>query len=827
MLYKGYFKTNKEESILVEIITGNSTENDSIVTDLVFSGESPVIISTESDGLFSPIKSRSCTVTLVAEQPYYDMYSGTSHGTKLHVYNCDTAECLFYGYVTPCAYSQPYNYLNTIEIEAVDALSTLQDYQYKYLSSNNDPSIVTIADLLKYCISFAEYPGRILVPFDGHKMSIAKQMNKYPFELEMINDDNFFEDNEDHDSMTCYEIIEEICNFYGMTLVPMGEDLIFIDYERISKATSSNNVFKWKDIKDGKVYDIDVLAPTLTIDSYAGEDQTIELDEVYNKAIVTADIYDVDSDKACPQLYDDSKFFTYYKLWSSGTNKNGDPDYEFQNRYYYLWEKTSFDYLNKTSMWQNYKNQWFNNFYSFYDNFNYPLDKPDYDSGRSWPLPFYGIGCMPFQYYVHKAEDVIPVDQNWNDMMMFNYESEAVMNKYTNNSISGTASENYWLDTFYNDNWGKKPVLTLHAADDLVFSSPLKSGKRGYFLFKGDLLWSVYTEYDKTRYHVWSDNGGVCMLPLKDAMGLNQQWAGSNHRPALNVTGIGINGVIVNRGWDILKCRLSVGDKYWNGTYWVTSPSTFWIPYHEKDVKDGKEERMMWNQWNKPVTNHDYTCGISDECWAIPVNDTDYLMGEVKFEIFMPRIPWHNQIKTNNGYIKFDDFKGRMTPCAFMQNLSFEFKMCDTETNYIYGYISDDDSDDDVEYSNVIYDNNVTEMDDLKLKINTHNVVKPFAKSYIIEPTYSNNTIQLPYKYHTDGFYDASEDVVRRQEYNIVHKYVEHYRNPKKIYNCVVHGYFNPFEQVQATCLPNTKLCVDEQSYSVKEDINEVKLIEY
>ena len=96
MLYKGYFKTNKEESILVEIITGNSTENDSITTDLVFSGESPVIISTESDGLFSPIKSRSCTVTLVAEQPYYDMYSGTSHGTKLHVYNCDTAECLFW-----------------------------------------------------------------------------------------------------------------------------------------------------------------------------------------------------------------------------------------------------------------------------------------------------------------------------------------------------------------------------------------------------------------------------------------------------------------------------------------------------------------------------------------------------------------------------------------------------------------------------------------------------------------------------------------------------------------------------------------------------------
>jgi len=60
------------------------------------------MISQSSDGIFSPIKSRSCTIKLVTKDELFDIYSGSSHGTSVAVNNLTNSECLFYGYVTPC-----------------------------------------------------------------------------------------------------------------------------------------------------------------------------------------------------------------------------------------------------------------------------------------------------------------------------------------------------------------------------------------------------------------------------------------------------------------------------------------------------------------------------------------------------------------------------------------------------------------------------------------------------------------------------------------------------------------------------------------------------
>ena len=128
MKYTGRFKNIKEETIQVNIITNNSTAQE---TEIRFADESPVVITQESsDGIFSPIKSRSCTITIVTNDVYLDMYSGSSHGTKVIVNNLTTGECLFYGYLTPCEYNQPFTYLNELELEAIDAVSTLKDFRY-------------------------------------------------------------------------------------------------------------------------------------------------------------------------------------------------------------------------------------------------------------------------------------------------------------------------------------------------------------------------------------------------------------------------------------------------------------------------------------------------------------------------------------------------------------------------------------------------------------------------------------------------------------------------------------------------------------------------
>lgn len=62
---------------------------------------------------------------MVTKEIYSDIYSGTSHGTSIVVNNLSNGECVFFGYVTPCQYNQPLLYNNEIEIESVDALSTL------------------------------------------------------------------------------------------------------------------------------------------------------------------------------------------------------------------------------------------------------------------------------------------------------------------------------------------------------------------------------------------------------------------------------------------------------------------------------------------------------------------------------------------------------------------------------------------------------------------------------------------------------------------------------------------------------------------------------
>ena len=35
-----------------------------------------------------------------------------------------------------------------------------------------------------------------------------------------------------------------------------------------------------------------------------------------------------------------------------------------------------------------------------------------------------------------------------------------------------------------------------------------------------------------------------------------------------------------NKGWECLKLEVSCGDKYFNGSSWTTTPSTFWINFH-------------------------------------------------------------------------------------------------------------------------------------------------------------------------------------------------------------------------------------------------------
>jgi len=105
MLYYSEFKSLENHSnkvYRVELLTNN---DDSTSMELKLAHRSPVVITNDSDGLFSPIKSRSCTITIVTDEIIPDLYTAENQGVTVLVKNKTDNEILFEGFLTPCAYS--------------------------------------------------------------------------------------------------------------------------------------------------------------------------------------------------------------------------------------------------------------------------------------------------------------------------------------------------------------------------------------------------------------------------------------------------------------------------------------------------------------------------------------------------------------------------------------------------------------------------------------------------------------------------------------------------------------------------------------------------
>jgi hypothetical protein len=152
-MYKGEFLNTKNELISVCIgLSGADTRN-------IRLADNPVIITSVSDGIFAPIKANSCTVKIITETVYSDIYSNTAQGTPVIVKNETTGTVLFYGYVTPNIYNQEYVGVDLLEIEAISAISSL-DY-FKYAKINN---VTSWYDIIKGCLQKAGYYTQFYFP---------------------------------------------------------------------------------------------------------------------------------------------------------------------------------------------------------------------------------------------------------------------------------------------------------------------------------------------------------------------------------------------------------------------------------------------------------------------------------------------------------------------------------------------------------------------------------------------------------------------------------------------------------------------------------------
>lgn len=815
MKYEGRFRTLKDEMIQVIIITNNDVSQEE---EIFFADESPVMISQSSDGIFSPIKSRSCTIKLVTKDVYFDIYSGSSHGTSVAVNNLTNSECLFYGYVTPCQYNQPYLYNNEIEIEAVDAISTLQDFKYSYL--NGKESSVAIIDIIKKLMEIAGYSGKIYMQYNANKMRAA--LNYTPTQFEYINDDIFFED--DGEASDCYAVLEEICNFYGISCVPYGNDVFFVDYQVIAYVEDDNLLYTdLKSLVNSTFY----ITDSITKEDYAGDDQNLEMDEVYNKINIKADVAEVKDDDLGVNPEDDAKSSTYYDTRIDAGERSDGKKWAIASRYFEYIQST---YANDNSdNWQTPINcniiadsvgyKLAGRFDKTYPSISLARMAFPYGNGAGTFNTIVGQCCLPTQQFGYESTKEMPYSAKWNNMLSF-FTQGYWLHKYYKEDNVGALSEDLqhqWETFIYEQRLGGyKPVL-IYNSPKYVNYSPAESDKTSYLCFTGNLLYQRECNYDKVHYNVWTINEDTNYCD-----GINTPLTEFGCSGTDNAYSRRKGDADYNKGWNMLKLKLSIGNKYWNGSQWTTTESTCFIPYHKDNVVTD-DECLIWTGWNKPVTNHNYTYKVNKDAFVIPINKEDNLQGYLHLEVYMPKIPWNNQLYRENNYLRIN--YNNIPPVIFMKD--FGLTLCSTDNSEKwYDVFEDDEEDDDIIYSNPIDSNNVTDMDDLELKINTYNSQKPIAKSYIIEPSIvDGKVVEDSFKYHTAGFYDNLIGNYKRQEMNLVDKYYNHYSEPKKIYNCVVHGYRAPYKCVQCTAISG-KYIVDEQSYDLKADVNELKLVE-
>ena len=287
MLYTGVFRSVSDVKYTVEIVTNNSREES---VKLTFSSE-PVVIETDSDGLFSPIKSKSATITLITKDIYFDLYSSAAQDVPVTIYRNENV--IFCGYLSPCVYSQDWDYNTEFELEAVDRLSTLQYYKYEIDSLSYGLQTLSFSTLIRKCLKKAGYSKYFYYPTN----SLLTGAGSKAFILDYFgcNESNFFDDDEEATPWTYEDLLTEICNFCGVTCVPYGENVYFIDYACINNNDLIFDKYfvKGNEGSQGKITSRQV---TITKDSYKRGTPELSLDEVYNKIEVSCSIYEYGKD---------------------------------------------------------------------------------------------------------------------------------------------------------------------------------------------------------------------------------------------------------------------------------------------------------------------------------------------------------------------------------------------------------------------------------------------------------------------------------------------------------------------------------------------------
>lgn len=677
MIYSGEFADINGTNYKVQITTEGNTPSELTL------GVPPFVTEMDSseDIIYKPVKYQSATVKIISGDYLLDIYSGTAQGTKVELLQGN--EVKWTGYVTPNLYDMGFDEdREEVEIECIDALSTLQYYKYQSANKGVVRFVDIIDSLLSKCNAYQHYyiSGNIQLEDRG---SILDKL--------YISEQNFFDEKEDADqtdndvAWTCQEVLEEICQYLGCTAIADGDSVYFLDYDAIKNGVNTYYRYAVGDANHNELVTVQ-FSKQIQASDYSENGATLSLDNVYNKVTVEDDFYKFEN--VIPDMFENLVNITKAsdtELASSTNVNNGMYGEVVQSEVSNAGDKTNNNmivmldrtYNPQKSQYKDYNAV----FVKYFTNPNYKFYKYN-GTTRSEVTELNYTDTKNFHGAFIAKFGVKKLDETFSDMQQAIIQMAGgqitLDNWLAKNQISSVDFSDYIVlinsatDHISNDNITDYPYLETRANID---TNALFGGANSYLVISGSV-----------NFHYFSDDP----YPIPESE-----------------SDISEGRYTIDDGEGYLLAKLQWGDRWWTGSYWSTREATFKIPYVKDGAKsdDRRADNLMFKD-NAFVNSVTWRIGTKAKGHLITIDNDVLLDGVPILTLYKPYDPTY----TSHGqYYKSN--------CVFLKN--FQIKAIVGDPTF------SDANDTDTVYTNVINDAYCTELDEVKFKICTNDLKNP------------------------------------------------------------------------------------------------------
>lgn len=691
MKYFSQFKDVNDQLYTVNIIT----DGDGSTTKEFTLGGSP--FTTEMDNsdkiIYKPCKYQSATIEMVSQDYNFDIYSSTAQGTKVQLLK--DSEIVWTGFITPNLYDQGFNeFRETISLEAIDGLSTLQYYKYTPVGKNKD--IVSFISIINHLISQCHSYSYFYISDNIQKDNTT---NSSINESLYISEQNFFDEKNENETdndvaWTMQEVLEEICQYLGYTCIAEGDSVYFLDYDAIREGINTYYKYTVDNIAN-PTKETKVFHKMINENDHSENGASLSLDKTYNKVKVKDNLYDFNL--AIPDPFDDADNITSYNEnyedeWETGYNSmeklyHYNPTTKFIEFWGTAYSPEKSPHQRDAYVVVQYKKNPKFKCYKYNDKLEDVTAL--YEGGLNYKDTQNFSGATLASMWVNHltldddTEIKAKTDLNSPLLVTTTWADIRDGNKYT--SLECIANALHLIQPSYSDY-----IILCSQSDESTTTYINNKNYQNYPYFET-------TEYIDTNDLYGSPNASLllsgsycfsgiprnrkCMFPL-DNMDVDPK-DGDN-----SITDL------------FIPAKLQIGNLYWNGVDWTKSEAFFNIEVEPSNGNSNRLDNYMDRFLNFRNTVS-WGSNITHKGTLIKLPEV-LVKGEPKLTIYKPY--GFNTKGQDDAYKPY---------CAVIKDLKLEV------------VVDVADADSDTEYTNVINTNYASELDKIEFKINTYTGKKP------------------------------------------------------------------------------------------------------